>query len=94
MGVIKITNKQVLDDLQARLILRLGRKISRHETLDLCLDYATENFEDILRRASSVPILTPAIADKIIHTFEKYADTPYNPEAKFESGVDDEIYSL
>nr|MDO8115934.1 hypothetical protein [Candidatus Sigynarchaeota archaeon] len=66
MAVIKISNKKLVDDLQARLILRLGRKISQQETLDLCLEYANSKFDDILRIASSMPVLTPEIAERFI----------------------------
>ena len=94
MAVIKISNKKAIDDLQAKLILRTGRKISQQETLDICVEFAITNFEEILRIASSIPILTPEIADNIIETFEKFKDTPYDRKAKFASDIDNDAYSI
>ncbi len=94
MAVIKIKNKQAIDELQAKLILRLGRKISQQETLDLCILNATNNFEDILQLASTIPKLSPEKAERIIKKFEAYADSYYNPEEKFDSSIDNDIYSL
>ncbi|HMF33253.1 MAG TPA: hypothetical protein VKK79_17640 [Candidatus Lokiarchaeia archaeon] len=94
MAVIKITNKQAIDELQAKLILRLGRKISQQETLDLCVQFANEHIEDILVRASSVPMLTPEKAEEIISRNEEYKDTYYNEQESFSRSDDDEIYNL
>jgi len=94
MSVIKISDKKLIDKLQARLILQLGRKITQQETIDLCIEYAIENFEDILLIASSTPQLTPKKAEKIIKKFEKYKGTTYDEEAKFLSSEDNDIYSL
>jgi len=94
MGVIKISNKKIIDDLQAKLTLRLGRKITQQETLDLCLLYATRNFEDILALAASTPSLTPEKAKAIIKRFQKFKDIPYNPKSKFPRVEDEEIYNL
>ena len=94
MGVIKISDKKAIDDLQARLTLRLGRKITQQETLDLCILYATRNFEDILELASSTPSLSPEKAREIITCFNKFKNTPYDRAAKFPRSEDEEIYSL
>lgn len=94
MGVIKISNKKVIDDLQAKLTLRLGRKVTQQETLDLCLLYATRNFEDILALAESTPSLSPEKAQKIIEKFQKFKNTPYDKKAKFPRAEDEEIYSF
>ncbi|MFX1296255.1 MAG: hypothetical protein ACFFD2_15570 [Promethearchaeota archaeon] len=94
MGVIKVSNKKAIDDLQAKLILRLGHKVTQQETLDLCILYASKNFEDILALASSAPMLSPEKAEKIIKTFEKFKDTSYNKKATFPRSEDEDIYSL
>jgi hypothetical protein len=93
MAVIKITNKKLVDDLQAKLILRLGRKISQQETLDLCVEYANAKFEDILRIASSMPVLTPETADRLIEEIEALKDIPYDVNASFTSEYDNDAYS-
>ena len=94
MAVIKITDKKTLDELQARLILQLGRKITQQETIDICIQYATTNFEEILAIASAVPRLTPELAEEIIKDFEQFKDTPYDKNAEFPREEDKEIYTL
>ncbi len=94
MAVIKVTNKKLVDELQAKLILRLGRKISQQETLDLCIEYANAKFEDILRIASSMPVLTPDIAERFIEEIETFTDAPYDVRATFASEFDDDAYSI
>jgi len=91
---LNIENKKLIDDIQAKLILRLGRKISQQETLDLCIKYSTQNFEEILDLASSTPLLNPERAEKIIERFERFKDTPYNQEATFNNPEDNDIYLL
>ena len=56
----------MIDNLQAKLILRIGRKITQQETLDLCLEYANAHFEDIFLMTNSEPTLTPEKAKNII----------------------------
>ena len=93
MAVIKITDKKALDELHARLILQLGRKITQQETIDLCVQYATSNFEEILAIASSVPRLSPELAKEIIEEFEQFKETPYEKKASFPREEDKEIYT-
>jgi hypothetical protein len=94
MAVIKISNKKGIDDLQAKLILQLGRKITQRETLDLCIQLANNKYEELLQLASDVPMLTPAIAKKILLKRDKYKNTYYNIEEKFDSENDNDAYSI
>ena len=94
MAIIKIPNKKAIDDLQTRLILHTGRKISKQEIIDICIEFANVHFDEILRTTSLIPILTPEIVDYIIETFEKFKDTPYDPNTKFASDIDNDAYSL
>ena len=94
MGIIKISNKKLINELQAKLKLRLGRKITQQEILDLCLKYSTQNFKGILTLASSTPMLNPERAEKIIERFERFKDTPYDHNATFNNPDDNDIYLL
>ncbi|KKL82085.1 hypothetical protein LCGC14_1988290 [marine sediment metagenome] len=48
MSIVKIKNKKGLEQLQAKLTLRLGRKSTQQETLDYCLILANQKFEVII----------------------------------------------
>ena len=50
MSIVKISNKKSLEQLQAKLPLRLGRKPTQQDTLDYCLILANQNFEEIIQR--------------------------------------------
>ena len=80
--------------MQAKLILRLGREITQQETLNLCLKYSIQNFEEIIEFASSTPSLNPKRAEKIIKRFEKFKDVPYDQNATFDNPDDNDIYLL
>mgnify|MGYP000869356942 CR=1 FL=1 len=94
MAVVKIGNKKVMEELQAKLMLRLGRKITQQETIDICIEVANAHFEEMIAKASEIPVLSPDKAEEIIQNFEKYRNTPYNPNAKFPNQNDQDIYSL
>ncbi len=91
---LKISNIKIIDDMQAKLILRLCRKITQQETLNLCLKYSIQNFEEILELASSIPMFIPEKAEKIIKRFERFKDTPYDQNATFNNPDDNDIYLL
>jgi len=93
MTVIKIKNKDALDKLQAKLTLRLGRKITQQETLDYCVMLADQNFEKLIQLISKMPILNQDRVKKIIEQRNKLKDVPYNVEAEFINQEDKDIYT-
>ena len=93
MAVIKITNKFSIDELQSKLILRLGRKITQQETLDLCIQYANHHLEDIVALAAVHPTLSPEKANQILNRIENYKDTYYDENESFSNPEDEEIYN-
>ena len=92
MTVVKVRNKAEIDKLQATLILKLGRKITQQETLELCVKLGKKNVEQLVQLASSQPMLTPEIAEQIIQDFEKFSGTPYDVNVKFASDIDNDAY--
>ena len=94
MSIVKIKNKKGLEQLQAKLTLRLGRKPTQQETLDYCLILANQNFEEIIQIAMNLPILNPKKAQKIIEERNSLGDIPYNPNLHFASENDEDIYNL
>jgi len=53
---VKITNKQYLDELIAKITLRLGRKPTQQEILDLCVRLGQEHFEELIQKINPIPI--------------------------------------
>ena len=65
MSIVKITNKRQLDELLAKLTMRMGRKPTQQEVLDLCVTIGSENFEEIAQRLFPSPILDEAKYQRI-----------------------------
>ena len=94
MAVIKTTNKEIIDRLQAKLALQTGRQFTQQEIVDLCIEFAQENFEELINRASNVPLLTPQLADQIIKQIEELDDVQYDLSLSSANDIDKDIYSL
>ncbi len=78
MAVVKIQNKDRLDQLVARLTMRLGRKPTQQEVVDTCIRMGDERFEDLIGRLNPVPILDDEKMEKILAIPDELADVPWN----------------
>ena len=94
MAVIKTTNKEIIDKLQAKLTLQIGRRFTQQEIVDLCIEFAQENFEELINRASNIPRLTPQLADQILKQIDKLDEVPYDLSLSTANQIDKDIYSL
>lgn len=92
MSVVKIKNKKSLEKLQARLIIRLGRKPTQQEILDFCVLLADQNFERLVELASEVPILNLEKVKKIIEKRNKLMNIDWDLSGQFLSKEDQDIY--
>ncbi len=93
MSVVKIKNKKSLEQLQAKLTLRLGRKPTQQETLDYCLILANQNFEKVIEIAMQLPMLNSKRVQEIIEKRNSLDDIPYNSNIQFDSENDTDIYN-
>jgi hypothetical protein len=94
MAVVKLNKKKVLEQLQARLTLRLGRKITQRETLDYCVLLASQSFDKLVELADKIPVLTPERVNAFLEKRDKLSEVAYNPSAKFARQEDDDIYNV
>ena len=94
MAVIKTTNKEIIDQLQAKLTLQIGRRFTQQEIVDLCIEFAQENFEELINRASNIPRLTPQLAKQILKKIDALDEVPYDLSLSAASEIDKDIYSL
>jgi len=51
MPVVKIKNKKLLEEIQAKLTLELGKKFSQQEILDKSMKYLSENLDRFIEDA-------------------------------------------
>jgi hypothetical protein len=94
MAVVKLNKKKALEKLQARLTLRLGRKITQQETLDYCVLLASQNFDQLVKILEKAPILTQEKVERFLEERSQLSDVPYNPSAKFAREEDNDIYNM
>ena len=88
MANVKLSEKQVLEKIQAKIVLLKGKKISQQEILDKCILYSDSHFEAFILEEFDSPKLTDDKINQILSTTFK---SGYN----FPEKLDDElIYSL
>jgi hypothetical protein len=82
MSIVKITKKEKLDTLLARITLRLGKKPTQQEVLDFCVELGAEHFEELLMKLNPGPKLDDEKINRIINMSKELADVPWEPIAK------------
>ncbi len=92
MSIVKIKNKKALEQLQAKLTLRLGRRPTQIEILDYCLILANDNFEKLVELVANMPVLSLEKSEQIIEARNKLKNVIYDEEASFGSRDDKDIY--
>ena len=58
MANVKLSEKQVLEQIQAKIILVKGKKVSQQEILDKCILYSNKHFDRFLQEEFNSPELT------------------------------------
>lgn len=93
MSIVKIKNKKALEQLQAKLTLRLGRKPTQKDILDYCLILANDNFEKLVELVSNMPVLSLEKSERIIEARNKLKNVIYDEKASFGHRDDEDIYN-
>lgn len=91
MAVVKIQNKDQLDQLVAKLTLRLGHKPTQQEVVDLCIQLGENQFETLVMQLSPVPILDEAKVKKIKQVANDLKNVPWDTSPKGVSLSQDDI---
>ena len=94
MVVVKIKNKKALEQLQAKLTMRMGRKLTQQETLDYCIILGDQNIDKLIQLADDVPTLNPSKFDYFIEKRDNLIDVPYDTSKKLQNLDDDDVYNL
>ncbi len=76
MANVKLTKKDLLEKLQATLVLKEGKKISQQELLDKCVEFSNAHLEQFILEELQIPPLDPskimqilshAVDDEVLH---------------------------
>jgi len=81
---VKLKNKQLLEKLQVRLELLMGKKASQQEILDKCVEFSEKHLEEFIREKIEPPKLTPEKIDLIISNI-------YDGPIYFQDKSDDDL---
>lgn len=93
MSVVKLKNKELLDQLQAQLTLKIGQKPSLQDILDICIQLGFENTDIVVERLSEVPALTDEKIQRIFDRKKSRKNVPYDLDAELLSEDDKDIYT-
>jgi hypothetical protein len=95
MSVVKITKKEKLDTLMAKITLRMGRRPTQQEVLDLCVELGIEHFEELMKKLNIGPILDEDKINRIAAMSKELIEVPWEPltEDEVASKDDYDIYS-
>ena len=66
MANVKLSEKVLLEKIQARIVLLRNEKISQQELLDKCIRFSSNNFDDFLKEEFDNPTLTPEKKARIL----------------------------
>ncbi len=66
MANVKLSEKKLLEKIQAKLVLLIGKKISQQEILDKCIKFSDHNFDQFIKNEFDSPKITKELINKII----------------------------
>ena len=66
MANVKLTEKHLLEKIQAKLVLLRGRKISQQEILDKCIKFSNHNFEQFIGEEFDSPKITKELIKNVV----------------------------
>lgn len=85
MHVVKLPNRENLDQIIAKLTLRLGRKVSQQEVLNACLKISSNHLDELEQYFSNRPQLT-------IKQVEEILKLPENFDYISKGSIDEDLY--
>ena len=94
-SIVKITKKEKLDTLLAKITLRLGKKPTQQEVLDLCVELGEEYFEELVKKLNPGLKLDDEKIKKIRAMSQELVDVPWEPstEDEFTNKEDYDVYT-
>ncbi len=81
MSIVKIGDKKRLEQLQARLTMRLGKRPTQQEVLDLCVKLGLSQLDLLADLVEKHPILDEKKVQSILERRESRAQIPYETES-------------
>ena len=93
MSIVKIGDKKLLEQLQARLTMRFGKRPTQQEVLDLCVKLGLSQLDLLVELVEKHPVLDEKKVQSILERRESRGKIPYDTEIDSLSQDDSDIYS-
>ncbi len=88
MANVKLTEKKLLEKIQAKLVLLRGKKISQQEILDRCIIFSNHNFEQFISEEFDSPKITKDLIEKVVsNTFKSGYHFPEKSDDELIYGI-------
>ena len=65
MANVKLNNKRLLEKLQAKITLKLGKKISQQEILDRSIEFSYNRLDEFFVENVDKPVVTKEFIEKL-----------------------------
>jgi ERCC4-type nuclease len=92
MSIVKIGDKKQLEQLQAKITLRLGHRPTQQEILDLCVKLGLTYFDNLVQLLENLPTLDEEKVQRILAHRTSLKDILYVSEDDHLSEEDSDIY--
>jgi hypothetical protein len=66
MASVKLSDKESIEKLQARVTLSKGKKVSQQELLEKCIHFSTDHFDEFIQEELDSPSLPSEKISKIL----------------------------
>ena len=93
MSIVKIGDKKLLEQLQARLTMRLGKRPTQQKVLDLCVKLGLSQLDLLVEMVEKHPVLDEKKVQSILKRRESRAKIPYDKEVDSLTQDDSDVYS-
>ena len=93
MSIVKIGDKKLLEQLQARLTMRLGKRPTQQEVLDLCVKLGLSQLDLLAELLEKHPVLDEKKVQKILERRESRSKIPYETITDTLTQEDSDLYS-
>lgn len=94
---VKVSKKDLLENLIAKITLCLGNQPTQQDVLDLCIQIGFDHFEEVISRLNPFPVLTDEKIKKILKFRDESAKVEWfsDEDVKSSCSPDDyEVYSV
>ena len=96
MGVVKLSKKDKLDELVAKVTLQIGHKPTQQELLDACVELGEEHLDELVAKVTPNPIIDDEKLARVLQIREELANIPWKKPQRtdFANEDDADIYSV